>query len=130
MKKVTPEEIRALLSKDGPTRYSYFVKQVADTEQVWGLREPDGWVSVSDDSEIPMLPVWPHRESAELLVNGTWASASPTPIDLYDWLEEWLPNLAADGDMVAVFPTPVGKGVVVDPAALKADLERETSRYE
>ena len=71
MKKVTPEEIRALLSKDGPTRYSYFVKQVADTEQVWGLREPDGWVSVSDDSEIPMLPVWPHREYAELFHSMT-----------------------------------------------------------
>jgi hypothetical protein len=130
MRKLSAEEIRAVLACDGPTRYSHFIKQAADSNTVWGLREADGWVSLSDDSEVPMFPVWPHADYAHLLATGSWASATPTAIDLDEWLDTWLPNLIEQGDKVAVFQTPTGKGLPVDPAQLRDDLEAELSRYE
>ena len=130
MRKPSPKEMRGVLACDGPTRYAHFVKAVADAEQVWGLREPDGWVAMSDESGGSMFPVWPHAEYAQLLATESWANAQPAAIGIDDWLDEWLPNLADEGDKVAVFPTPHMKGVVVDPKQLQEDLETELSRLE
>ena len=77
-----------------------------------------------------MFPVWPHEEYARLLATDDWQTAEPTSIDVHDWVESWLPNLLEDGSMIAVFPTPPGKGVVVEPQRLKADIESELRRYE
>ena len=130
MSKLSPEEMRGVLDADGPTRYAHFVKRVADWEEVWGLRAPDGWVSVSDESGVSMFPVWPHEEYARLVATDDWSNAVPTSIDVHDWIDSWLPNLLEDGSKIAVFPTPQGKGVVVEPQQLKADIENELSRYE
>ena len=130
MKKLNAQEMTGVLEADGPTRYAHFVKQVADWQQVWGLRASDGWVSVSDESGVPAFPVWPHADYARLLATDDWASASPTAIDVHDWVEEWLPNLSADGSLVAVFPTPLGKGVVVTPERLRDDIAHELSALE
>jgi Protein of unknown function (DUF2750) len=130
MKNLSAEEIASVTRQDGATRYAHFVKQVADWQQVWGLRAEDGWVAVSDDSGASMFPVWPHAEYARLLATDDWQTAVPTAIELTDWLEEWLPNLAEVGDMVAVFPTPAGQGVPVDPVTVRSDIEAELSKLE
>ena len=130
MSKLSAEEMRGVLGADGPTRYAHFVKRVADWEEVWGLRAPDGWVAVSDESGVSMFPVWPHEEYARLVATDDWSNAVPTSIDVHDWIDSWLPNLLEDGSKIAVFPTPQGKGVVVEPQQLKADIENELSRYE
>lgn len=130
VKSLHAEEIDHLVAADGPTRYSYFVEQVADWEQVWGLRAPDGWVSVSDESGVPTFPVWPHSEYARLLANDSWSDAVPTSIELHEWIEEWLTGLSENGSKIAVFLTPHGQGVVVDPPRLRADLGDALAEYE
>ncbi|MDQ0038088.1 hypothetical protein J2W30_005875 [Variovorax boronicumulans] len=130
MKRLHEQEIAAVLKTDGPTRYGHFVGQVADWEAVWGLRTPDGWVSGSDETNGPMFPVWPHEPYARMLAVDLWANATPTPIAVHDWIEKWLPGLARDRVMVAVFPTPEGKIVLVDPLQLRSDIEAELARIE
>jgi hypothetical protein len=130
MRKLSAKEIAGVLATDGPTRYAHFVKQVADSEQVWGLRTEEGWVSVGDDDGNSMLPVWPHPDYAAACAVDEWDDAQPSAIDLDDWLDEWLVNLDDEGDQVAVFPTPQGRGVVVEPAQLRSDIEVELSRLE
>jgi hypothetical protein len=61
---------------------------------------------------------------------GLWANAIPTPIVVHEWIEKWLPGLAQDRMKVAVFPTPEGKSVVVDPLRLRSDIEAELARIE
>lgn len=129
-KQLREQEMAGVLSTDGPSRYAHFVGQVADWELVWGLRTSDGWVSMSDATEVPMLPVWPHEPYAQMLATGAWIGATPTPIEVHEWLERWLPGLAADGSKVAVFPTPHSKGVVVEPDQLRRDIEAELARIE
>ena len=129
-KQVRDEEMAGVLSTDGSTRYAHFIAQVADWELVWGLRTADGWVSMSDAGELPMFPVWPHEPYARLLATDSWSNAVPTPIGVHEWVETWLPGLATDGSKVAVFPTPEGKGVVVEPAQLRSDIEAELARVE
>ncbi|MGJ7501467.1 DUF2750 domain-containing protein [Variovorax sp. ZT5P49] len=129
MKRLHEQEISAVLKTDAPTRYAHFVGQVADWEVVWGLRGPDGWVSVAD-TEGPMFPVWPHEPYARMLAVDLWANATPTPIEVHEWIEKWLPGFAQDRMKIAVFPTPEGKIVIVDPLRLRSDIEAELDRIE
>ena len=54
----------------------------------------------------------------------------PVAIDVDEWVEGWLPNLARDGMRVAVFQTPADKGVGVPPERLRRDLEIELEKFQ
>lgn len=127
---VRDKEFEAVIGLPGPDRYGYFIKRVADTEEVWGLRDDDGWASLGDDSGQVCFPVWPHPRFAEALATDEWASYRAAAIPLSSWLEDWLPGLEEDGSQIAVFPSPAGQGVVVSCKELEAHLENELEEYE
>src|SRR5579884_1598964 len=124
-RKLTDKEFAAVSALPGPKRYSHFVKQVADWEQVWSLRNVDGWVTSEDDNGRRTLPVWPHPRYAEACASNEWSGTAPASIVLTDWIEKWLPGMRADGLHVAVFPVSPEKSVVVSPDRLLHDLEIE-----
>lgn len=43
-------------------RYEYFIKTIADYEELWGLYY-DGWAITIDDQGNNMLPLWPKKSS-------------------------------------------------------------------
>ena len=123
------EEFDAVVRLPAPEAYAHFVKRVAQHEEVWALRDEGGWVMVGDDDGHVLLPVWPHARYAAAC--AAHAREEAEPIDIDDFVEEWLPGLEADGYGVAVFPRPPdGEAVHVDCARLKDDLEAELERYE
>lgn len=124
-----PREFEGVLRAGGPARYRHFVSRVADNQEILGLRQHDGWVSMGIDDQR-LFPVWPAAAYATACAVEEFTAAEATPIDLREWLETWLPNLEGDGSGVAVFPTPSGQGVVVAPAALREHLLAELARIE
>jgi hypothetical protein len=124
------KEFESVLSLSGSRRYEYFIKKVADWETVWSLKNEEGWVLARDDQGHEVIPVWPHERFALACTAGNWAECEPSPIDIAAWLERWIPGALRDRRLVAVFPTPSDRGVVVSPDRLKEDLERELSLYE
>jgi len=130
-KKITDGEFRGVTAMPGAERYSHLVRQVADFQAVWGLRSPDGWVSMGDDAGGRSFPIWPHERYAQVFVAGDWSDAKPTAIELDDWIENWLPNMEADGVQLAVFPVVAAteRGVVVPAGQLLRDLHQELEKY-
>jgi len=126
----TDKEIAAVLQLDGPKRYSYWVKKVADQQVVWSLWQADGWALAADDQGRQLVPVWPHEKFAELCARDVWAGYAPKAIEIEAWMERWIPGMQRDTILVAVFPTPNDRGVAVDPAKLGEDLQEELSNYE
>jgi len=51
-------------------------------------------------------------------------------IPLKDWIEKWIPGIAADGRKVAVFPLPNDKGVVVEHQPMLRDIQAALAEYE
>ena len=131
-KEISDAEFRGVTALTGPERYSHFVRQVADFQEIWSLRTADGWVSMGDDAGARSIPVWPHRRYAEVFATGDWSDAEPTSIEMEVWMERWLPGMAGDGVGVAVFPVVAQKvhGVVVPPEQLQRDLEQELEQYD
>ena len=126
---VSDEERDAVLKLDAAQRYSYFVKRVADWEAAWGLWE-DGWALVGGDDGRTGFPLWPAREYAWACAAGEWAGYRPGQIAIGDLVGEVLSRLQAEGVLVGVFPTPTGKGMLVEPNELGSSLRAECERYE
>lgn len=129
MKQMHDEEFAALLGMPAPDRYALFVRRVADSEEIWGLRTNDGWCLMANEDGAELIPVWPHHRFADACADAQKQEQSAT-ISLGDWLDKWLPGMTRDGRQVAVFPVPDGKGIVVSPERLKTDLLAECEQYE
>jgi hypothetical protein len=124
------EEIKSVLALDGAKRYGYCVKKAADQQQLWSLGQENGWALASDDVGRELVPVWPHEKFAFVCANGIWAGYQAKAIDLDAWLERWIPGMEKDTRLIAVFPTPQDKGVVVEPRRFETDLREELAQYE
>lgn len=123
---VHPKEMASVLALSSQERYGYFIKKVADFEEAWGLQSEDGWVLVGfDGDQGEAFCIWPHADYAQACVIEGWNDCAPELISLQELLEELLPALLRDGKRIAVFPTPGGQAVVVDPRDLQSHLEHE-----
>lgn len=111
-------------------RYDYFVRKVADFEEVWGLKENDGWALLGDNNGRVLFPVWPEKEFAEICAIDTWSAYEPIAIDLDDFLEILSPRIKKDNLFYSVFLTPENKGVIISPEELCTDIEDECQQYE
>lgn len=108
----------------GRERYSHFIKQVADSEKVWGLYK-DGWALAATAEGIEVFPVWPAREYAELCARDAWAHFEPSEFALEEFMTELLPKLDAKGMLPGIFYTPGDRGVTPEISRLLSDLEKE-----
>lgn len=123
------KEIESVVSLPAPKRYEYCVKRIADQEQVWSLWQ-EGWALATDDAGHELVPIWPHSLYAIICTTGRWSGYIPKAIDLTEWKEKWTGGMQNDKRLVAVFPTPREKGVVVLPSRFQADLDSECMKYE
>jgi len=124
---LTPREYAAVSGLPGPQRYRHFVERSSDGACVWGLKDPSGWVSVADSAGTPGFPVWPHPDYANACAVGAWAGLAPAAIDVHEFVERWLPDMAELSVLVAVFPTAQMPGVMVHALQLAQDLSRSLS---
>jgi hypothetical protein len=125
-------ERELVLALSARERYVYFVQLAVDTEEVWGLRNPDGWVLAGDglpegegETGRDAFPIWPHPDFAAACAVADWEGAEPAPIGLAELLEDLLPILEEDGHALAVFPDADGESAVVEPENLRRDLQAE-----
>jgi hypothetical protein len=131
-RKINDHQFRAVSALPAADRYGHFIRQVADWQEVWSLRDDGGWRLVGDDDAQKCVPVWPHERYAAAYATGEFDGCRPEPIEVQRWLKEWLPNFRNDGRKIAVFHVGDGaeRGVVVDPQVIEADLRAELSQYE
>jgi hypothetical protein len=115
-------EVQQILALPAGDRAVTFFQLAADWEEVWGLKDEQGWV-VAKDTDA--LPLWPHDAFAEACAQGAWDGAVPEPLPVDDLLDELLPLLEEDGLQVAVFPTPEDPGTLMPPGEVGERLERE-----
>ncbi len=122
------DKIQSVINLPALDRYMYFIRKVADFEEVWGLYD-DGWALLGDDKN-KILAFWPESEFAKICANGIWGNYQPKKITLGDFTEKWLGGMIKDGVMAAIFYTPNGKGLIISAKQLSDDLNRELAQFE
>ncbi len=123
-------EIDSVTALDAPARCEYCVKKIADEGRLFGLKGDMGWAIAGDDEGCELFPIWPHAEYAAMCAVGQWEHYLPQAIDVGTWLARWLPGLERDRRLVAVFPTPDGKGAPFGAARFSELLHAAMEDYE
>lgn len=128
---MTEADIQKLFKKPGEKRYEYFIKKVAESEEVFGLADEEGWALLGDDDDdTNILPLFPSTEFAEAFrVEVGFEENEVQVLDVNELLE-WLDDMIEDKMLVAVFPNTELNGAVVEPTLLKADLMKELEKYD
>nr|WP_314627792.1 DUF2750 domain-containing protein [uncultured Janthinobacterium sp.] len=123
-----PDKRRQVAGLPSTQRYGYFVRKVADTQELWGLHD-DGWATAQAGGKVA-IPFWPEAAFAQACASGDWAGYQPRAIALDDFLQKWLPGMQANGQLVFVFAVPQGSASIAAPADVLADLQEEAGQYE
>lgn len=131
MSALKADDLAKLFKKPGEKRYDYFVKKVADTEEVFVMGDgEDGWAQLGDDDDTDIIPVFPHAEACEAFRKAAGFDEFQVEILDVNELIEWLDGMVEDNMLVAVFPNLEFVGAVVDPMMLKEDLQKELEKYD
>ena len=120
-------QLKAVVTLPAPQRYEYFVQQVAQSREVWGLFR-NGWALATKDDGTLVFALWPEREFAQLCAEFEWEGYEPQSFGLDELLDELLPQLQQDGLVPGIFRTPGSKGVMPTPGLLRVDLQDELRR--
>lgn len=126
--KVSHKQLSAVLELSGQQRLEYFVKVVADWQEVWGLYL-DGWALAATDDGVPVFPLWPAKEYAQVCAEGEWKGYEPRSISLDDLMRVLLPKLRSDAVLPGVFPTPTSRGVTPSVEEFMLALEAQLEQY-
>lgn len=102
-----------------------FVAAALAAEQVWSLRDAEGWaLAVSeDDDEQLVMPFWTSEKGAADCARDEWAGFDVTPIPLDAFVGDWLPGMHEDGYTVGIDWEPDATGAEVAPALLMESFE-------
>lgn len=123
-----PEKLLQMTALPSAARLGYFVRKVADTQEVWGLHD-DAWATAQVDGKVA-IPFWPEAACAQACASGDWEHFQPRAIALDDFLNKWLPGMASNEQLAFVFPVPQGSASIAAPVDLLADVRREAEQYE
>ncbi|WP_148631141.1 DUF2750 domain-containing protein [Bacillus sp. E214] len=121
------KELDSIIKQPSNIRYEYFIKKVADYEEVWGLYD-DGWATAQDDDGNMLIPFFPRKEFAEYCAVNEWNNFKAEPIDLNEFIENWLVGMRKDRVKPSVFPINEDS-VMVEIDVLLRDLNSELENY-
>ena len=60
--------IKNIVNLSAAERYGYFIRKVSDFEEVWGLKDKEGWALMGNNEQV-LFPVWSER-NLQNCVNG------------------------------------------------------------
>jgi hypothetical protein len=121
------KEFASVIKQPPSVRYSYFIKKVADYEEVWSLYD-HGWATARDDEGNMLIPFFPKKEYAEYCAVSEWKNFKAEPIDLYEFIDKWLVGMREDRVRPSIFPTNED-AVLVEIDVLLRDLNNELENY-
>ncbi|MBG9818389.1 DUF2750 domain-containing protein [Bacillus safensis] len=122
------KEFESTINLNLKKRYSYFIKKIADYEEVWSLSNEKGWVTSEDEDGRIQLHFWPTEEHAAYCAIDKWEGTVPEAIELEDFIEAWIPGMKSDGVGVSIFYNNENS-ISVDVQKLKGDIEEELKNY-
>ena len=124
-----PNKLKNILNHSPEDRYGYLIQRAADFEEVWLIHDNGQYVMFGDNEENTILPVWPEKEFAQLMLIDSWKEYQIESKEIHDFIE-WLDQLEKENYKIAGFPSPEIKAVVVSADERKNHLLYELQQYE
>jgi hypothetical protein len=124
-----PNKINNIFNLSPKDRYDYFIRKVVDFGKVWLIKSKGMYVALGDNAGNRIIPVWPEKEFAQLLLTDNWKGFEVEQKSLTDFME-WLGQLQRGNLILAVFPKADFKTVVLMAEEIKERLLEALEQYE
>ncbi|MDX1320943.1 MAG: DUF2750 domain-containing protein [Oceanospirillum sp.] len=104
--------------------HSLFIEEIRFNGELWGIESEDGWVVVDSQEfeETDVIPFWSDKEDAEAHCVEEWADYQVSKVEIEDFVQEWLPELDADGVLVGSNWNAELEGLEIEPLQLAEAL--------
>jgi hypothetical protein len=115
------------LGDDPAENLDRFIVEAMELGCVWGLQGPDGWaLSASEDhDDVDVMPFWSQESFARVHCAGDWEQYHPVPVDLEEFLEDWLPGMHEDVLLIGINWNVELDGDEMEPLDLLEEFEAE-----
>ena len=115
-------------------RYNYFIRKVADGEELWTIVNTNGDLGISviegDNKRYKTLvPFWPEKDFIEGFLTDNWVKHTPVKISLDDFEDKIIAIIEEENYLINVFPVNNKTGFVVTLQELIRDLNEELEQY-
>lgn len=110
-------------------RYKYFIKKVADFEELWTITYLDGNYALSDIDDNVIISFWPKLEYVDSNLTNGWEKCSPKKLTLDDLEVEIFDLIASQNYLINIFPVNGKSGFIVSLDEFARDLSDELKNY-
>jgi hypothetical protein len=96
-------------------RYRALAAEVRRSGHLWVLSHPveEAWATYSDPRGHVVVPVWPGQDEAVTMASGSWEGLRPVAVPVGEFVAHEVPELEAEGVLIAAHPTPTSSGAAV-----------------
>ena len=98
-------------------RLHFFLTRAIESEEVWGLSNPSGWV-MKEDNNRSILPIWPYEIFAANCASNQWQDYAPAAVSLEHFVYNLLPIITKQEIGVEIFPTTNQSGSLLEASKL------------
>ncbi len=104
--------------------HAQFLTEVVEHGKVWGLKVEENWAVSKSDSfkDAEVLLFWGTENAAKICAEDDWNDYVPSSVDLYEFLENWLPGMYDEGIAVGTNWTKELEGLEMDPVSLALEI--------
>jgi Protein of unknown function (DUF2750) len=110
-------------------RYSYFIKKIADYEEVWTVVNLSGDYALSDIDDKIFISFWSAKEFISSNLKQGWEECIPKKLTFANLEDEVFDLIARENYLINVFPVNGKSGFIVDLDEFIRDLHEELERY-
>lgn len=124
------KQIENILKLEPQKRYEYFIRKVADFEELWTIVNEDGDYALSSVYDKTLVSFWSAEEFIESNLEEDWSNCKALKLSLDDLTDVVLPYIADNDYLINIFPINGRSGFIVDLEEFSRDFTEELKKYE
>ena len=125
---ITKQEINSVIKLSPKQRYEYFIKKVADYEELFTAKENGKWL-ITEGGGYNFFMLWSSEEYANLFIKEGWEGCVSAKITLDEFMENIIPIIKEEELLLSIFALGGKSGFVVSLDEFKRDLSEELDKY-
>lgn len=110
-------------------RYEYFIRKIADFEELWTLVDNNEDLALSHVDEKIMISFWSTEDFITSNLDDNWKGFKPLKITLDNFEEKIIPVIEENDYLINVFPVNGRSGFVVSLNEFIRDLNEVLEQY-